>query len=59
MQVVVESLHTQGHAIDPAEFARVSPLAHRQFNFLGRYAFNPPEAVACGDLRPLRDPESE
>ena len=44
---------------NPAELARVSPLAHRHINFLGRYAFTLPEAVARGGLRPLRDPNSE
>ena len=39
--------------------ARVSPLAHRHINLLGRYAFTLPEAVARGQLRPLRDPDSE
>ena len=34
--------------------ARVSPLAHRHINFLGRYAFTLPEAVTRGQLRPLR-----
>ena len=59
MQAVVENLQAQGHAIDPANLARVSPLAHRLINFLGRYAFTLPEAVARGQLRPLREPDSE
>ena len=59
MQVVVANLQSRGHAIDPAELARGSPLAHRHINFLGRYAFSLPEAVARGELRPLRDPDSE
>ena len=59
MQVVVGNLQSQGHSIDPAELTRVSPLAHRHINFLGRYAFTLPEAVARGELRPLRDPDSE
>ena len=32
------NLQAHGHAIDPGELARVSPLAHRHINFLGRYA---------------------
>ena len=43
----------------PTPLARVSPLAHRHINFLGRYAFTLPEAVARGELRPLRDSNSE
>ena len=52
------NLQAHGHAIDPGELARVSPLAHRHINFLGRYAFTLPEPVARGELRPLRDPNS-
>ena len=59
MQAVVENPQAHGHAIDPAELARVSPLAHRHINFLGRYAFTLPEAIVRGELRPLRDPNSE
>ena len=59
MQAVVENLQAHGRSVNPAELARVSPLAHRHINFLGRYAFTLPEAVARGELRPLRDPNSE
>ena len=38
---------------------RISPLAFKHINFLGRYAFHLPEAVAEGALRPLRNPNSE
>ena len=34
-------------------------LPYRHINFLGRYAFTLPEAVARGELRSLRDPNSE
>lgn len=33
------------------------PLSSTQFNFLGRYHFALPEALAQGGFRPLRDPE--
>ena len=59
MQAVVDALEAEGRPVDPALLARVSPLAHRHINFLGRYAFTIPEAVARGQLRPLRDPNSE
>ena len=59
MQAVVENLQAHGRSVNPDELARVSPLAHRHINFLGRYAFTLPEAVARGELRPLRDPNSE
>lgn len=42
-----------------ALLGRVSPLAHRDINFLGRCAFPIPEAVARRQRRPLRDPNSE
>jgi TnpA family transposase len=59
MQAAVEALEAGGHPIDQAHIARVSPLAYRHINFLGRYTFTLPEAVARGQLRPLRDPNSE
>jgi hypothetical protein len=36
--------------------ARLSPLGFDHINMLGRYAFIPPDLVARGELRPLRDP---
>jgi hypothetical protein len=36
--------------------ARLSPLGCEHINMLGRYAFTLPDAVARGELRPLRDP---
>ena len=45
MQAVVENLQAHGRSVNPAELARVSPLAHRHINFLGRYAFTLPEAT--------------
>ena len=59
MQAVVENLQAHGRSVNPGELARVSPLAYRHINFLGRYAFTLPEAVARGELRSLRDPNSE
>ena len=59
IQAVVDNLQAQGHAIDPGDLARISPLVHRHINFPGRYAFTIPEAVARGELRPLREPSSE
>jgi len=35
---------------------RLSPLASTHFNFLGRYRFSLPEALARGKFRPLRNP---
>ena len=36
--------------------SRLSPLGFEHINMLGRYAFTLPDAVACGELRPLRNP---
>ena len=38
------------------DVARLSPLQHKHINMLGRYSFSVPEAVAKGELRPLRNP---
>lgn len=54
MQAIIDSREAPGTPIDPALLARVSPLTHRHINFLGRYSFNLPDAVARGELRPLR-----
>ena len=60
MQAVVENLQASWTLGESGRTRpRVSPLAHRHINFLGRYAFTLPEAVARGELRPLRDPNSE
>ena len=59
MQAVLDQLEREGWSIDDVDVARLSPLIWRHINFLGRYSFNLPEAVALGDLRPLRDPNSE
>ena len=58
IQAAVERLEAEGHHVDPADLARVSPLVHRHINVLGRYTFTVPEVVANGELRPLREPTS-
>lgn len=45
-----------GYPVSDADVARLSPLLHEHINMLGRYSFSVPEAVANGELRPLRDP---
>jgi hypothetical protein len=51
----VSNPQSQGH---PSNV--VSPLLHEHINMLGRYSFLMPDAVAKGELRPLRpeDPDS-
>jgi hypothetical protein len=38
--------------------ARLSPLADKHFNVLGRYHFTVTDAILRGELRPLRDPHA-
>ena len=59
MQAVLDQLRHEGWSIEDADVARLSPLIWRHINCLGRYSFHLPEAVALGDLRPLRDPSFE
>jgi len=59
MQATIDTMKAEGHAIDLEFLARVSLQVHGHINFLGRYAFMLPEAVARGELRPLRNPNSE
>lgn len=41
------------------DVARLSPMRHEHINMLGRYSFSVPEAVAKGELRPLRNPAED
>jgi len=59
IQAAIDQLTREGWSIDQADIARVSPLLFKPINFLGRYAFNLPQAIADGALRPLRNPSSE
>ncbi len=54
LDAVVIALRATGHVVDEADVARLSPLADRHINMLGRYAFTTP--IGPG-LRPLRDPD--
>jgi len=56
MEAALKQLRTEGYPVEEAEVARLSPLLHEHINMLGRYSFSMPEAVANGQLRPLRDP---
>ena len=57
MEAALEQLRAGGHLVHPDDVARLSPLLHRHINFQGRYAFVLAEAVARGELRPLRNPD--
>ena len=56
MEAALNQLRAAGMEVNPEDVARLSPLIHKHMNFQGRYSFALSEAVARGDLRPLRDP---
>jgi TnpA family transposase len=56
IEAALNQLRAEGYAIKDADVARLSPLSHEHINMLGRYSFLVPDAVAKGELRPLRDP---
>ena len=56
MEAALNQLRTDGYLVKDEDVARLSPLLHEHINMLGRYSFSVPEAVAKGELRPLRHP---
>ncbi len=56
MDTALNRLRVEGHEMRDEDVARLSPLGFEHINMLGRYAFILPDAVARGELRPLRDP---
>ncbi len=58
IQAAIDQLTHEGWSIRDADVARVSPLLFKHINFLGRYTFDLPQAIAEGALRPLRNPNS-
>jgi len=58
MDAALSHLRSQGTEIEPEDVARLSPLADKHFNMLGRYHFTVTDSVLRGDLRPLRDPNA-
>ncbi len=59
MEAALDQLRADGYTVKDEDVARLSPLLHEHINMLGRYSFSVPEAVANGELRPLRDPADE
>ena len=55
INAAVEQLRREGYPLKDEDIARLSPLIFDHINFQGRYAFALPEAVAQGQLRPLRN----
>lgn len=56
MDAALNRLRSEGYSVRDEDAARLSPLGFEHINMLGRYAFILPDAVARGELRPLRDP---
>jgi TnpA family transposase len=48
IQATLDQLAHEGWDVCQADVARISPLAFKHINFLGRYAFDLPQAVAEG-----------
>lgn len=59
MEAVLNQLRQEGYPVRDEDVARLSPLVHEHINLLGRYSFAVPEAVARGELSPLRDPRED
>lgn len=57
MEAALDQLRQEGFPVRDEDVARLSPLTHDHINMLGRYSFAVPEAVARGELRPLRNPD--
>ena len=54
--MAITQLRKEGFPVHDEDVARLSPFQRDHINLLGRYSFSVPEAVARGELRPLRDP---
>ena len=59
MEAALNQLRADGFKVRDEDVARLSPLLHEHINMLGRYSFSVPDAVAKGELRPLRNPASD
>jgi hypothetical protein len=56
MDAALHQLRKEGYPVRDEDVARLSPTMRTHINMLGRHSFALPEAVARGELRPLRDP---
>ena len=59
IEAALNQLRKEGYAVRDEDAARLSPLIYEHLNVLGRYSFSMPEAVAKGELRPLRNPAQD
>jgi TnpA family transposase len=58
MEAALTQLRDEGAEVRDEDVARLSPLVYHHSNFQGRSSFALSEAVARGELRPLRDPDA-
>ena len=58
MDAALSHLRSQSVEVKPEDVVRLSPLADKHFNVLGRYHFTVTDSILRGDLRPLRDPDA-
>jgi TnpA family transposase len=59
MERAIAQLRQEGFPVRDEDVERLSPLIHDHINMQGRYSFAVPEAVARGELRPLRNPTDD
>ena len=57
VEAVLEQFRKEGYPVNEEDKARLSPLIHEHMQ--GRHSFVMPEAVAKGELRPLRNPADD
>jgi hypothetical protein len=57
IEAALNKLRKETYPVKDEGACRLSPLRHQNINMLGRYSFLMPDAVAKGELRPLRNPE--
>ena len=58
MDAALNHLRSQGTDTKPEDVARLSPLADKHFNVVGRYHFTVTDSILRGELRPLRVPDA-
>jgi len=59
MEAALNQLRQQGFPVRDEDVGRLSPLTCEHINMLGRYSFAVSDAVARGELRPLRNPAED
>lgn len=59
IEAALNKLREDGFEVKDEDVARLSPLLHEHINMLGRYSFSVPDAVAKGELWPLRNPAND